>query len=372
MNIGIVCYPTYGGSGVVATELGKHLARRGHMVHFISHDPPFRLDLFQENVFFHEVAVLSYPLFKYPPYFLALANKMVEVARYAGLDLIHVHYAIPHAPCAYLAREVMGGKGPRVITTLHGTDITLVGSDPSFHEVVAFSLNRSDGVTAVSHKLRETTGELFCISREIKTIYNFIDPTEYRRRENPALRARFASPSEKVIIHISNFRPLKRVDNVVRIFHLVRQEIPSVLLMVGDGPEWHHAYRVAHELGVEGKVLFLGQQERVVELLSVSDLMLLPSLQESFGLVALEAMACEVPVIASLTGGLPEVVADGETGYLLPPDRLKEMAEKAVAVLSDPSLYSRLAAAGRQRAVELFHHEKIVPEYEEYYREVLA
>ncbi len=370
MRIGITCYPSYGGSGVVGTELGMELARRGHSVHFICYDAPFRLDRTQTNVFYHEVNVPNYPLFKHPPYLLALTAKMLETARYQSLDLLHVHYAIPHASSACLARDIIGG-GLKVVTTLHGTDITLVASDPSFRDVVAHAINESDGVTAVSENLRQETLRSFPISTDLVTIPNFVDPGVWVRRPDPASRARFAPEGEKILIHVSNFRPVKQAGMVVRILAGVNRRLPGRLLMVGDGPDVGLAREVARELGVDDRVHFLGRQEQVVEILSQADLFLLPSERESFGLAALEAMACSVPVVASRTGGLPEVVVEGEAGYLLDPQDLAGMVEAAVAVLADPPTHARMAEAARRVAVTRFPTEKIVPLYEAFYRQVM-
>ncbi|MDQ7794799.1 MAG: N-acetyl-alpha-D-glucosaminyl L-malate synthase BshA [bacterium] len=371
MRIGVTCYPSYGGSGVVGTELGMELARRGHAVHFICYDTPFRLDRYQANIGYHEVNVPAYPLFKHPPYLLALTAKMVEIARYESLDILHVHYAIPHATSACLAREITGGR-LKVVTTLHGTDITLVASDPSFRDVVAHAINQSDGVTAVSEDLRRETLESFAVRRELVTIPNFVNPDFYRRCPDPALRARFAPEGERVLVHVSNFRPVKRAPLAVRVLDGVNRQVPSHLLMVGDGPEVATAHELARELGVADRVHFLGRQEQVVELLSLADLFLLPSEQESFGLAALEAMACEVPVVASRVGGLPEVVADGVSGFLVPPQDLPAMVDRAVAVLSDPALQSRMAKAARRAAVSNFAAETVVARYEDYLRQVLG
>jgi N-acetyl-alpha-D-glucosaminyl L-malate synthase BshA len=370
MRIGIVCYPSYGGSGVVATELGKRLAARGHCVHFISYDQPFRLGGYEENILFYAVEVPSYPLFKYPPYLLALTNKIVEVTRHRRLDVIHSHYAIPHATTCYLARQVTGGA-VKTITTLHGTDITLVGTEPSFGELVKFSINESDGVTAVSRSLAEDTRANFGLLRPIRTIHNFIDPAEFRPRPDAALRGRFAGPGEKVLVHISNFRPVKRILDVIEIFHRVNECCPSRLLLIGDGPESVPARAQVMKLGLEGRVFFLGQQDRIAELLGIADIFLLPSEKESFGLAALEAMACGVPVVASLTGGLPEVVADGITGYLKTVGDVCGMAEDCMTLLDDPALHRAMAGAARERAVSDFHIDDRVADYERYYQEVM-
>ncbi|MEW6523733.1 MAG: N-acetyl-alpha-D-glucosaminyl L-malate synthase BshA [Bacillota bacterium] len=370
MRIGIVCYPSYGGSGVVATELGKRLAARGHCVHFITYDQPFRLNGYEENILFYGVEVPSYPLFKYPPYLLALTNKIIEVARHRRLDIVHAHYAIPHATSAYLARQVLG-RSVRTVTTLHGTDITLVGTEPSFGELVAFSIEQSDGVTAVSRSLAEDTRLNFKLQRPIRTIYNFVDSEEFKPRRDESLRRRFVGPCEKVILHMSNFRPVKRVTDVIDIFDLINQELPSRLLLIGDGPESVAARRRVSERGLEGRVFFLGQQDRVAELLATGDLFLLPSERESFGLAALEAMACGVPVVASLTGGIPEVVLEGECGYLRPVGDVEGMAGMALRILRDEAVFGRMAAQSRRRAEQEFGVDDRVAEYESFYREVM-
>ncbi len=371
MRIGIVCYPSVGGSGIVATELGRALSRRGHQVHFITYDVPFRLDRYERNVSFHEVEVPAYPLFKYPPYLLALTNKIVEVCRMESLDILHVHYAIPHAAAGLLARQITGGR-LRLVTTLHGTDITLVGSNPSFAEIVAHSINQSDAVTAVSEYLRGRTRDVFDISRRIELIPNFINVEEYRRKQVPCLRRRFAPNGEAVVVHISNFRPVKRVDVVVETFERIRRRLPARLLMVGDGPEVPRACAVATRLGVREHTCFLGRQERVIDLLSTADLFLLPSASESFGLAALEAMACGVPVVASRVAGLPELIEDGRGGCLLDPNDVEGMAARSVELLSDRALHASAAADARRRAETLFSSERIVPMYEELYERVLA
>jgi len=390
MRIGITCYPSYGGSGVVATELGRQLARRGHSVHFITYDVPFRLNGFQESVFFHEVNVPAYPLFQYPPYLLALANKMVEVARYENLDILHVHYAIPHATSAYLAQQVLaaqaGGPRPAVITTLHGTDITLVGNDPSFRDIIAFSIDRSDGVTAVSRALKRQTLETFPVKADIEVIHNFIDPDDYRDLTAERCRRCLARPGEAVVSHISNFRPVKRAELVVRLFAEACRDIPSRLVLIGDGPDIPKAHEEAARRGVSERVVFLGRQEQVTELLAASDVFLLPSVQESFGLAALEAMAAGVPVIASRVGGLPEVVGDGRTegpgesgettgdsrgGLLYDVDDIEGMRAGLRSVIADRDLHAALSAGARERAFRHFSTERIVPLYEDYYARVL-
>jgi len=377
VNIGIVCYASVGGSGIVATELGKALAKRGHQVHFISTETPFRLGEFQAGLSFHQVLTPTYPLFREPQYLLSLSNKIVQVAREFRLDVIHAHYAIPHATAGFLSRQVLGAHGrgaPRVVTTLHGTDITLVGSDPSYSEIVAFSIDQSDLVTAVSKSLRASTYEQLGVRRDIVVIPNFLDCGIHRRQNVGDLRRRFTAddPDAKLVIHVSNFRPVKRIDAVMAIFDRIRNKVPARLLLVGDGPELNTAYRLARELGISQLVHSLGAQEEVVPLLSIADLFLLPSAQESFGLAALEAMACEVPVVASRVGGLPEVIDHGVTGFLHPPEALDEMAESGVMMLSDPVKHRAIAQAACARVREDFCAEKIVPLYEESYRSVLA
>ncbi len=370
MRIGIVCYPSYGGSGVVATELGKRLALRGHEIHFISYDRPFKLDMFHQNIYYHEVEVLDYPLFKFPPYMIALAGKIAEVAKWAELDLVHVHYAIPHAVSAFLAKHLLRNKNLPIVTTLHGTDITVVGHEPQFFDITRFSIEESDMVTAVSQFLKEETVHIFKIAKDIQVIYNFIDPEEYRRRNIPELKMRYAGPGEKILTHISNFRPVKRLKDVVDVFARVNSVIPSRLLMIGDGPEGPAVHQYIESIGLTERVYFLGKQERVVELLSISDLFLLPSEKESFGLAALEAMACGTPVIASTAGGLPEVVRDGETGYLLPVGSVQEMADKAVAVLKDSRKWQQMSENGKLHSAQNFHIDRVISKYEKLYQEI--
>lgn len=372
MRIGIICYPSYGGSGVIATELGKRLAKRGHEVHFVAYDRPFKLDTFDQNIYYHEVEVLDYPLFKFPPYMIALASKIAEVSKWADLDLVHVHYAIPHAISAFLAKQLVPDKNLPFVTTLHGTDITVVGHEPQFYDITKFSIEASDAVTAVSQSLKEETVSVFKVDKDIQVIYNFIDPEVYHRVEVPELRARYAAEGEKVLIHISNFRPVKRLRDVVDIFEAVNRDVPSRLLMVGDGPEGPAVHQYISSKGLTDRVHFVGKQERVVELLSVSDLCLLPSEKESFGLVALEAMACGVPVIASMIGGLPEIVRDGVTGYLVPVGNVEAMAYKAVNILNNAALGKRLAENGVNHAVNNFHIDQIVVDYENMYTKVIS
>lgn len=372
MKIGMICYPSYGGSGVVATELGEHLADLGHEVHFISYERPFRLREFHSNLYLHEVEVFDYPLFKFPPYSIALTGTITEVVRTYDLDILHAHYAIPHAVSAYMAKKMLRDRRIPIVTTLHGTDITILGNDRQFFEVTKFCLEESDGVTAVSESLRNETQDLFGI-KHARTIYNFIDPEVYRRTAGPCCsRGCFAGPEEKVILHISNFRPVKRIPDVLRTFAGINREVPSHLLLVGDGPDRMAANHLAHDLGIAHRVHFLGKQEYVVQLLSLADLFLLPSEKESFGLAALEAMACEVPVLATTSGGIPEVVTDGITGYLAPLGDVDTMIAKSVALLKNPELHAKMAAAARRRAVQEFNAKKIVARYEEYYRELLG
>ena len=385
MNVGIVCYASVGGSGIVATELGKALAARGHQIHVISTEMPFRLGEFHEGLAFHQVLTPTYPLFREPQYLLSLANKIVQVARELRLDIIHAHYAIPHATAAFLSRQVLasgpstglraGGDGgaPRVVTTLHGTDITLVGSDPSYSEIVAFSIEQSDGVTAVSESLRAATQSQLGVTREIAVIPNFLDCTIHRRQHVPELRRRLAGDDDtRLVIHVSNFRPVKRVDAVVQIFDRIRRRVPARLLLVGDGPELGTAYRVARELGVSDRVRALGAQEEVLPLLSASDVFLLPSAQESFGLAALEAMACEVPVIAARVGGLPEVLHHGVSGFLHPPAAHDVLAARAHELLTNPARHREVAQAACRRVREHFCAERVVPMYEGFYTAVLG
>jgi N-acetyl-alpha-D-glucosaminyl L-malate synthase BshA len=376
VNIGIICYASVGGSGIVATELGKALAQRGHQVHVISTEMPFRLGEFQAGLSFHQVLTPTYPLFREPQYLLSLSNKVVQVAREFNLDVIHAHYAIPHATAGFLSRQVVGahgGKSPRVVTTLHGTDITLVGSDPSYSEIVAFSIDQSDLVTAVSKSLRASTYEQLGVTRDIEVIPNFLDCTIHRRQNVANLRERFTGgdADAKIVIHVSNFRPVKRIDAVMGVFDRIRRRVSARLLLVGDGPELATAYRLAREFGIAPLVHFLGAQEEVVPLLSIADLFLLPSSQESFGLAALEAMACEVPVVASRVGGIPEVIEHGVSGFLHPPEALDEMADSAVLVLTDPEKHRAMAAAACARVRHEFCAEKIVPLYERCYEAVV-
>ncbi len=374
MKIGITCYPTYGGSGVVATELGLELAERGHEVHFVSYAQPFRLDRFRERVYFHEVEMDPYPLFEHPPYSVALAAAIHDVAVHHELDLVHVHYAIPHATSAWMAREMLlPGRAPKVVTTLHGTDITLTGKHPSLHSITRFSIQKSDGITAVSRFLRDETEASFGVNGgRIQVIPNFIDTQRYRRDRKPCHRATLAPGGEKILMHISNLRPVKRVEEVIRVFAGVRSEGEARLVMVGDGPDRPRAQALADALGVADDVLFLGKHTPVEELLACADLFLLPSESESFGLAALEAMACGTPVVATRVGGVPEVVVDGETGFLHDLDDTEGMAASACRLLGDDGLWSRFSEAGQRVAREEFSAARIVPVYESFYETVLA
>ncbi len=373
MKIGITCYPTYGGSGAVATELGLDLADRGHEVHFISYAQPFRLDHFRERIFFHEVEMDQYPLFEHPPYSLALAVAIHDTARNQGLDLIHVHYAIPHATSAWIAEEMLRGERElKIVTTLHGTDITLVGLHPSFQAITQFSILRSHGLTAVSEFLKDRTVQDFNVpARAIRVIPNFIDPRVYRREKQPCHRATLAPGGERIVMHISNFRNVKRIPDVVEVFARIQREVPARLVMVGDGPDRPRGVERAEELGVSDRVLFLGKHASVDELLACADLFLLPSRNESFGLAALEALACGVPVIATDTGGLPELVRHGETGFLFPLGAVEEMGDAGAALLKDFDLWARFSQAARADAVERFSSDRVVPRYEELYRDVI-
>jgi N-acetyl-alpha-D-glucosaminyl L-malate synthase BshA len=374
VRIGITCHPTYGGSGAVATELGLKLAACGHEIHFISYAQPFRLDGFHERIFFHEVETEQYPLFEHAPYSLALAVAIHETAAKCDLDVLHAHYAIPHATSAWIAREMLlPGRDLPIVTTLHGTDITLVGIQPSFQSITRFSILRSQGLTAVSAFLREATVEGFGVPADrIKVIPNFVDTGRYRRGLEPCHRASLAPSDEMIVMHISNFRPVKRVTDVVEVFARLAGSVPARLVMVGDGPERPRALERAEALGVADRVLFLGKHVSVEDLLSCCDLFLLPSESESFGLAALEAMACGAPVVASSTGGLPEVVEDGESGHLLPVGDVEGMAAAAVEILSDPAIWRRMSASARETAVSRFDADKVVPAYEDLYREVVA
>jgi N-acetyl-alpha-D-glucosaminyl L-malate synthase BshA len=371
IKIGIVCYPTFGGSGVVATELGKALAKEGHKVHFITYSQPSRLDFLNENLFYHEVNLRSYPLFEYAPYELALASKMVSVVQNEKLDLLHVHYAIPHASAAYMAKQILKTQGIRipVVTTLHGTDITLVGKDASYEPVVTFSINQSDGVTAVSEDLRRETYASFKITNEIEVIPNFIDLEKFKKQKKDHFKKAICPNGESLIVHISNFRKVKRVGDVIRIFANIHKEIPAKLLMIGDGPEREKAETLCRQIGIGHDIRFLGKLEAVEEVLSVADLFLMPSEKESFGLAALEAMACEVPVVSTDTGGLPELNVQGETGFLSPVGDIEDMTKKSLFVLDKNNL-PRFKQKALARAKE-FDITRILPLYESYYQHVM-
>ena len=371
MKVAIVCYPTHGGSGVIASELALGLAERGHTIHIVSYAVPFRLRTFHPNVRIHEVEVTSYPLFKYPPYTLGLATKLAEVATEHELDVIHAHYAVPHAVSAFLAKQILGGDSPKIITTLHGTDITLVGADESFHRVIRFAIDSSDGVTAVSKYLQRRTIEEFEPERSVEVIYNFVNTARCQRNPDKCTRGHWAPNGEKILMHASNFRPVKRVSDVVRIFDRVQKKIPSKLLLVGEGPERLFVQQLVKELQLTEHVHFLGEQDYLESLLSCADLFVLPSEQESFGLVALEAMSCEVPVIGTSIGGLPEVVAQGETGFLFPVGEIQQMADAAIELLSNEQELARFRRCARQWAVERFDSEIIIRRYEQFYQKVL-
>ncbi len=376
MKIGITCYPTYGGSGVVATELGIELAARGHEVHFITYSQPFRLSGRERGIFYHEVPVSNYPLFEYPPYDLALATRMAEVAELYKLDLLHVHYAIPHSVSALLARDMLAIRGVRLpfITTLHGTDITLVGLDRSYLPITRYGIERSDGVTAISAYLRTRTEEAFGITRPIEVVRNFVNCDVYHR--DPALyrqqRPLYADPDERLLVHLSNFRPVKRVLDVVEVFAKVAQQVPARLLMIGDGPERSAAEFLAKRLGVLERTHFVGKQENVQELLALADLMIMPSEMESFGLAALEAMACCVPAIATHVGGVPELIEDGKNGLLFPVGDVAGMAAAAITLLQDAPRLATMADLARQHAQQHFCTTRIIPLYEAFYQRVLA
>lgn len=377
MKIGITCYPTYGGSGVVATELGLELAQRGHQIHFISYSQPIRLTAPQPNIHYHEVEVSRYPLFDYPPYDLALATRMAEVAELYDLDLLHVHYAIPHSVSAMLAKQMLAAKprGRRLpfVTTLHGTDITLVGLDRSYLPITRFSIEQSDGVTAISNYLRDRTLREFDIGNHIEVIYNFVNCDTYCRDEGAAeRRLEYARPDEKILVHLSNFRPVKRLTDVIEIFDRVHKKIPSKLLLIGDGPDRSQAEWLAVQRGIHDDVIFLGKQDRVNEKLAIADVMLLPSQLESFGLAALEAMASQVVPIATNVGGLPEVVEHGKSGFLAEVGDVETMAGYAIDLLSNESTLQALAKAARCSAQARFCTTRIIPQYEEFYRRVLA
>ncbi|MEW6050588.1 MAG: N-acetyl-alpha-D-glucosaminyl L-malate synthase BshA [Candidatus Zixiibacteriota bacterium] len=374
MVIGITCYPVPGGSGIVATELGQQLATRGHLVHFISYALPFRLDKYQGNVFYHGVETTAYPLFKQPPYTLTLASKMADVARAYKLDVLHVHYAIPHATSAFLARQLLAVENnhlPKIITTLHGTDITLVGADPSFYDITRFSINMSDGVTAVSNYLAAETRDVFKITKEIRVVHNFFDASRFKPHSSQCKRAEFAADNEYLVMHVSNFRPVKRTMDVIDVFERISAELPAKLVLIGEGPDTVLARRQINKRGLTDKVNFLGNQSRVEAVLPCADLFLLPSEEESFGLAALEALACGVPVIGTSGTGLVEVVDDYRNGFLLPVGDTVSMSRAAIALLRDKQRLAEFKASAAESAHRKFNADKIVAEYEQYYEEVI-
>lgn len=373
MKIGIVCYPTYGGSGVVATELGIGLAARGHEVHFITYRRPARLTHFHENVFYHEVSGEDYPLFEYPPYDTALTSKLVDVVQYENLDILHVHYAIPHAAVAYMAKKILltQGRYLPVVTTLHGTDITLVGTNKAFAPVVTFSINKSDGVTAVSDSLRQQTYDQFEIEKDIKVIHNFIDFNRFRKSDKDHFKKAIAPNDEHILVHTSNFRKVKRIEDVIHIFRKVYDQVPSKLLLIGDGPERRNLEDLGRRVGLADEIRFLGKQDAVEELLAVADLFIMPSASESFGLAALEAMACEVPVISSNVGGLPEVNLHGQTGFLSDVGDIEDMAQHAIQLLSNPQMLQTFRENAFAQA-KRFDINNVLPEYEAYYEQIIA
>jgi L-malate glycosyltransferase len=383
MKIGIVCYPTFGGSGAVASELGIELARRGHCVHFISYGLPFRLNRNDRNIYFHEVEVMAYPLFRYPPYTLSLSVKISEIFESENLDILHVHYAMPHATSAYLAQKIIGGEKMKFITTLHGTDITFVGNHHSFFKITRFSIENSNGVTCVSRYLKEATSDTFGIGREkLEVIYNFVDTNRYKKNEllndserriavNNIIGYNFLNDGDKVISHISNFRPVKNIQNIIKAFCRILKDIPAKLLLVGDGPDVSWCKMICAKLGIEDKVSFMGLQENIIPVLDASDLYLLPSKSESFGLSALEALSCSVPVVGTRNGGLKEVIEDCGCGFLVDPESYEDIAEKSLEILSDGSLLDKMRNNARKKALK-FDSDIIIPRYLEYYRRILG
>lgn len=372
MKIGIVCYPTFGGSGVVATELGKALAKKGHQIHFITYAQPIRLDYFSKNISYNEVNISSYPLFQYPPYESALAGKIVDVAKYEKLDLLHVHYAIPHATSAFLVKQILRSEGLDipVITTLHGTDITIVGKDPSMKSVVTFSINSSDGVTAVSKDLKQETLDTFDITKDVEVIYNFVDLERFQRQEKDHFKQFICPNGEKLLVHASNFRPVKRIEDVIYVFHKVSNSIPAKLVLIGDGEERPNIERLVRKLDLSDHVRFIGKLEAMEEVLSVADLFLMPSEKESFGLAALEAMACKVPLVSSNAGGLAELNTHGETGFLSNVGDINDMVKHALYILKDENL-PRFREKAYERSKE-FALDKIVAQYEDYYDRIIS
>jgi len=380
MRIGITCYPTYGGSGVVATELGIELAALGHEVHFISYSQPFRLTGRETGIFYHEVPVSNYPLFEFPPYDLALASRMAEVAEYYHLDLLHVHYAIPHSVSALLARQMLAERGKHLpfVTTLHGTDITLVGMDRSYLPITRYSIQQSDGVTSISSYLKDVTEANFGITRPIEVVHNFVNCDVYKpfaeseAETRAQARAKLANPGEFLLTHLSNFRPVKRIADVIQIFARIAKQLPARLALIGDGPDRSTAEWLAHSLGIHERIHFLGKQERVSELLPLADLMLMPSEMESFGLAALEGMACETPAIATRVGGVPELITDGVDGLLFPIGDVDAMAQAAIALLSDPERFEAMRQAARKTAQDRFCSTRILPRYIQFYESLLT
>lgn len=371
MKIGIVCYPTFGGSGIVATELGQELAERGHMIHFISYAMPMRLDKFRENIFFHEVDISHYPLFEFNLYTLALTSKIIDVVKFEKLDIIHAHYAIPHAISGIISKQVLKDTKIKLLTTLHGTDITLVGLEPAFHPLVKYSLDNSDGITAVSHYLKNNTLQHFKINKDISVIHNFIDPELYKSKDCSQIKSAICPNGEKALIHISNFRQVKRVTDTIRILNEVLKVVPTKLILVGDGPERSETEKLARDLGISEHVKFLGKQHALPELLSCSDVFLLPSQSESFGLAALEAMSCGVPVVASNIGGIPEVVIHGETGYVAEFGDVNRMSKYVIELLTNKKKWTMFSESARRVAVENFNTDKIIPQYEKVYENLL-
>lgn len=370
MKIGMICYPSHGGSGTIATELGKALGLRGHEVHFISHSIPYRLREYNENVCFHEVSMLKYPLFEYPPYTLALSTKMADVAEMYDLDLFHVHYSIPHATSAFLAKQMLDGK-PKVITTLHGTDITIVGIDESYYRINKFSIDQSDGLTTVSEFLKRETEINFNPKIPIKVIPNFVDTERFNRSHRCRAKCLFAPKDERIVMHVSNFRPVKRIEDIISIFAIINSEIPSKLLMVGDGPMMSQALRLTDKMGISSSVMFMGKQDDVAGLLPIADIFLVPSENESFGLSALEAMSCEVPVIGTNVGGHPELIEHGKTGFLAEVGDIEKMAQYGIELLKNEDLRRKIGKNARQVVIEKFQQDKVVDIYEKYYDEIL-
>jgi N-acetyl-alpha-D-glucosaminyl L-malate synthase BshA len=371
MKVAIICYPVKGGSGVVASELGIGLSRRGCQVHFFSYELPFRLTGFETNFIFHEVDISHYPLFKYPPYTITLAARLADESIRYGFDIIHAHYAIPHAAAAYLAAKAIKNNPPKIITTLHGTDITLIGQDKSFYSITRFSIEISDGITAVSRYLQDKTYETFGLKKKIELIPNFVDTERFNPDGAVCVRKILAEPEQKIILHMSNFRPLKNTSHVVKIFDIIQKKIPAKLILIGEGPDTGNVKSLVHELGLSGKVMYLGNQDRVQHILPLADLFLLPSASESFGLVALEALSCGVPVVGSNVGGLPELISDDVNGYLCPIGDIDSMADKSLEILTNDNLSKKLSIGGRQVALDKYKIDNVIDNYLNYYKEVL-